>query len=132
MSFGLLRFPKNDRHFLWTDHSKSKMIQYFISESKIRGIIKKYDRIETGIVPNTVAVMKRNDKVMKKSASPKAGEPRPTRKNGREELWVMYQKIGNKKIGEKLNIISVWRYPGVSPKKEIPIPEDVLFEIENI
>ena len=25
-----------------------------------------------------------------------------------------------------MNIISVWRYPGVSPKKEIPIPDDVL------
>jgi hypothetical protein len=89
------------------------MIQYFISESKIRGVIKKHDRLERGIAPKTVAVMQRNDRGKKK-----------------EELWVMYQKMGNKKIGEKINIISVWRYPGVSPKKEVPIPEDVLKDIE--
>lgn len=112
---------------MWTDHSKSKMIQYFISESKIRGVIKKHDRIERGIAPKTVAVMQRNDRIMKKAASLRAGEPRQRR----EELWVMYQKIGSKKIGEKMNIISVWRYPGVSPKKEIPIPDDVLKELEN-
>ena len=115
MSFGLLKFPKNDRHFMWTDHSKSKMIQYFISESKIRGVIKKHDRLEGGIAPKTVAVMQRNDRGKRK-----------------EELWVMYQKIGSKKIGEKLNIISVWRYPGASPKKEVPIPEDILNMLENI
>lgn len=114
MSFGLLKFPKNDKHFVWTDHSKSKMIQYFISESKIKGVIKKHDRLESGIAPKTVAVMQRNDRGKKK-----------------EELWVMYQKIGNKKIGEKMNIISVWRYPGVSPKKEVPIPEDILKMLEN-
>lgn len=115
MSFGLLRFPKNDRHFMWTDHSKSKMIQYFISESKIRGVIKKHDRIERGIAPKTVAVMQRNDKGKRK-----------------EELWVMYQKMGSKKIGEKMNIISVWRYPGVSPKKEVLIPEDAMDELTKI
>jgi len=113
MTFGLLKFPKNDRRFVWTDHSKSKMIQYFISESKIKGIIQKHDRLETGIAPKTVAAMKRNDKTKRK-----------------EELWVMYQKTGDKKTGERLKIISVWRYPGVSPKKEIPIPEDVLKELE--
>lgn len=113
---------------MWTDHSKSKMIQYFISESKIKSIIQKHDRLEGGIAPKTVAVMKRNDKVKKKAATPGAGEPRQRR----EELWVMYQKIGNKKTGERLNIISVWRYPGVSPKKEVPIPEDILKELENV
>lgn len=128
MSFGLIKFPKDDRHFMWTDHSKSKMIQYFISESKIKSIIQKHDRLEGGIAPNTVAVMKRNDRILKKAASPKAGEPRQRR----EELWVMYQKTGDKKTGERLKIISVWRYPGVSPKKEVPIPEDIKSELENI
>ena len=114
MAFGLLKFPKNDNRYAWTNHSKSKMIQYFISESKIKGVIKKHNRIETGIAPNTVAVMARNDKGKRK-----------------EELWVMYQKLGDKKFGEKLKIISVWRYPGVSPKKEVPIPEDILQFIEK-
>jgi hypothetical protein len=115
MAFGLIKFPKNDRHFMWTDHSKSKMIQYFISESKIRSIIKKHNRLESGIAPKTIAVMQRNDKGKKK-----------------EELWVMYQKTGDKKTGERLKIISVWRYPGVSPKKEVPIPEDVVEELRGM
>ena len=116
MSFGLLRFPKNDRHFLWTDHSKSKMIQYFISESKIRGVIKKHDRIERGIAPKTVAVMQRNDRGKRK-----------------EELWVMYQKISNfSNKKSKVRIISCWRYPGRSPVgKAIPIPEEIRSEIEE-
>ena len=128
MSFGLLKFPKNDRRYVWTDHSKSKMIQYFISESKIKGIIQKHDRIETGIAPSTVAVMKRNDKTLNKAAPSGIGRPRQKQ----EELWVMYQKTGDKKTGMRLKIISVWRYPGVSPKKEMIIPEDVLKEMENL
>ncbi len=112
MSFGLIKFPKNDKHFVWTDHSKSKMIQYFVSPTKIKELIKKNDRIEGGIAPKTIAVMKRNDRGKKK-----------------EEIWVMYQKSGDKKTGERLKIISVWRYPGVSPKKEVPIPEDVIDEL---
>jgi len=70
-----------------------------------------------------------------------------------QEIWVMYQtksqekKFKDKTLGEKkddkiaklqrlinsskqINIISAWRYPGVSPKKN-PIPEDVLREIEE-
>jgi hypothetical protein len=71
-----------------------------------------------------------------------------------QEIWVMYQtksqekKFKDKTLGEKkddkiaklqrqinsskqLTIISAWRYPGVSPKKN-PIPEDILREIEEI
>ncbi len=115
MGFGLIKFPKNDKHFVWTDHSKSKMIQYFISESKIKSVIKKHDRLENGIALNTVAVMKRNDRTKKK-----------------EELWVMYQKTGDKKTGERLKIISVWRYPGVSKKRDVPIPKDIIEELEKL
>jgi hypothetical protein len=33
----------------------------------------------------------------------------------------------------KVTIISAWRYPGISPKgRNIPIPEDVLSELEKI
>lgn len=71
-----------------------------------------------------------------------------------QEIWVMYQtkSQGKKFKTEKLNepksdkitklqrqinsskqitIISAWRYPGVSPKKN-PIPEEILREIEEI
>ena len=110
-----IKFPKNDKYYAWTDHSKSKMIQYFISESKIKSIIKKHDRIEDGIAPDTIAVMTRNDRGKRK-----------------EEVWVMYFRIKDKINGEKKRIISTWRYPGISPKKEVPIPDDVLEEINNL
>jgi hypothetical protein len=60
----------------------------------------------------------------------------------KQEIWVMYQKKNKKKkticqsldkILEKnpLKIISAWRYPGVSPKKN-PIPEEILRELSEI
>jgi hypothetical protein len=34
---------------------------------------------------------------------------------------------------QKLRIISAWRYPGKSPKGQLPeIPEDILKELENL
>ncbi|MDP3999312.1 MAG: hypothetical protein Q8P76_01800 [bacterium] len=131
----LFKFPKNDSEYIWTDHSKHKMLQYRIMPQKIKTILKTHDRKEEGIAPRTVAVMKRNDRPGK-AASPKAGEPRPFGRSGREELWVMYQlavkqanpksQISNSKTG-KIKIISVWRYPGISPKgARIEIPEDTL------
>jgi hypothetical protein len=85
------------------------------------------------------------------SAEALAGKPVDT---WNQEIWVMYQtksqekKFKDKTLGEKkddkiaklqrqinsskqLTIISAWRYPGVSPKKN-PIPEDILREIEEI
>lgn len=113
----LFKFPKNDSEYIWTDHSKRKMLQYRIMPQKIKTILKTHDRKEEGIAPKTVAVMKRNDT--------------PKRK---EEMWVMYQKLGDRVKGlgyrPKMKIISVWRYPGISPKgKEFYIPEDTLKEI---
>lgn len=109
----LFKFPKNDKSFAWTDHSKSKMLQYRLSEQKIKTILKNPARIESGIAPKTTAVMKRNDSHKRK-----------------EELWVMYQKNTNKiSKTQKIKIISVWRYPGISPKREVPIPEGLLKEI---
>jgi ribosomal protein L44E len=108
----LFKFPKNDSEYIWTNHSKHKMLQYRIMPQKIKTILKTHDRKEEGIAPKTVAVMKRNDT--------------PKRK---EELWVMYQKLGNrvKGLGFRMKIISVWRYPGISPKgRQIGIPEDTL------
>ena len=102
------KFPKDDKNFSWTSHSKSKMLQYRISEQKIKTVLKNLDRKEEGIAPKTVAVMKRNDT--------------PKRK---EEIWVMFQRVG-----QRLKIISAWRYPGVSPKgKALPIPQDILEEL---
>lgn len=112
------KFPKNDNNFIWTDHSKSKMLQYRLSEQKIKTILKNHDRLETGIAPKTAATMKRNDT--------------PKRK---EEIWVMYQDIKNHKplaiSHKRRKIISVWRYPGISPKRSIPVPDEILKELET-
>jgi len=105
----LFKFPKDDKNFSWTNHVKNKMLQYRLSEQKIKTVLKNPARKEGGIAPNTSAVMKRNDTLKRK-----------------EEIWVMFQKKS------KVTVISAWRYPGVSPKgKEIPIPEDILKELEK-
>lgn len=107
----IFKFPKNDRQSKWTQHVKDKMLFYRISEQKIRTILKSPDRHEEGIAPNTSAAMKRNDT--------------PKRK---EELWVMYQKHGPQSL-----MISAWRYPGTSkPGREIPIPDDIISEVQKI
>lgn len=125
----LFRFPKDDKNYSWTTHVKNKMLFYRISEQKIKAILRSPDRKEEGIAPDTLAVMKRNDKPNKK-----------------EELWVMYAtKTNNKKTatdaekiklrieGRKFRIISAWRYPGVTKKgNEIPIPHDILEELLGI
>jgi len=104
------------------------MLFYGVSEQKIKTILKNPARREEGIASNTVAVMKRNDTAKRK-----------------EEIWVMFTnatpttpkhpnspKDKNSLDREKLIMISVWRYPGVSkPGKEIPIPDDILSEIQK-
>lgn len=121
---------------------KDKMVYYGLGEGRIRRVIKNGARREEGVAPNTVAMMQRNDT--------------PKRK---EEIWVMVQE--NKKstptprngggrgsdrsVGErlealrlslhkpKMTIISAWRYPGITkPGKAIPIPEDILAELEGV
>lgn len=134
----LFRFPKDSREFSWTAHSKNKMLQYRLGEQKIRSVLNAPTRIESGIAPKTTAVMKRSDT--------------PKRK---EEIWVMYQERATgsyatsdnlKESGsemkkfenflarkiKKKTIISVWRYPGVSTKRNIFIPDDTLEELEKL
>ncbi|MDO8584571.1 MAG: hypothetical protein Q7R85_00425 [bacterium] len=114
---------------------KSKMIHYGLGEGRIRRVIKNGTRREEGVAPNTVAVMQRNDT--------------PRRK---EEIWVMVQeakkqqsnktiKHGDAKLEAlrvslckpKMTIISAWRYPGISkPGKAIPIPDDVMEELDRM
>jgi len=120
-----IRAIKNDKSYFWTNHSKYKILQYNLSPTAIKRVIKYPERTEDGIAPDTTAVMKRKDG-----------------KKNKSEVWVMYQKniknqiskIKNKKISAgKIRIISAWIYPGVSPKgKEIFIPEDVWDEIKGV
>jgi hypothetical protein len=118
---------KNTREFFWTNHSKYKLLQYALSPTMVKKVIRSPDRVETGIAPKTTAVMKRKDS-----------------KKTKREVWVMIQKHKaysmkheTKKeekmllgAGSKTKIISAWIYPGVSPKgKDIYVPEDTLAEL---
>ena len=108
-----IKLIKNDSRYFWTNHSKSKLIQYNLSPSIVRKTINWPERTEYGIAPNTTALMIRKDT-----------------KKSKREIWVMIQKKLEDK-GRRIKIISAWIYPGVSPKeKEIFIPEDVWEEIK--
>jgi hypothetical protein len=101
---------KNSGNYFWTNHSKYKLLQYGLSPTLVKKVIRRPARIENGIAPDTTAAMVRKDG-----------------KKIKKEVWVMYQKMGHRK-----KIISAWIYPGVSPKgKEIFIPEDVWEEINS-
>jgi len=133
--FGMFNELKDDGKYQWTNHVKDKMAYYRISPSLVKRIIRFPNRIETGVAPNTIAVMQsRKIAVSSKKSIGKT-----------EEIWVMYQEAGglkgkNSSLKDKLlagtpkkRIISAWRYPGVSPKgKEIPIPEDILQELKSL
>ena len=138
------KIPKNTEKYYWTKHSIGKMKQYGLSAQRISRVIRNPQRTEKGIAENTLAVM----------------QPTSTKvKNGKRiwsrEIWAMYQiksqkkKINDKQEGktknkfspmlelknivnrEQLKIISVWVYPGISPKNN-PIPEDILRELEEV
>jgi len=111
--------PQNSEKIHWTKHSIEKMRFYNLSENRLKRVLRNPDRKEEGIAPRTLAVMQRSG----------------TKKNP-TEIWMMYQKIKSKIKSQKskrIKIISAWRYPGISPKgKEIPIPSDILEELNNL
>lgn len=91
------------------------MLQYGISESRIKRIIRYPKRTEEGIALNTVAVM----------------QPADTKKH--QEIWAMYQLEKPKgKLGKpRIKIITTWRYPGKSPERD-PVPEEVIIEVKKL
>lgn len=120
------KLPKDDQKYQWTNHVKNKMIYYGISEGLVKRIVRFPKRKEGGVAPSTTAVMQ-----------PTSNKKRP------QEVWVMYQEIGQRPISylnakhytlnPKLKIISAWRYPGISPiGKPIPIPEEILQELDSL
>jgi len=94
---------------IWTSHAKKKRAYYKLSKAKILKTLRSPDRTEKGIAAETVACMKK-----------KGTEKNPW------EIWVMWQPQDDHK-----KIISVWRYPGKSPKGEPPIPEDLPPEFKS-
>lgn len=153
--------PKNTDKYYWTAHVAEKMHYYGLSEQKVLGVIRRPQRIETGIAENTVAVMIPVGNI-KKNRKPsmwnRSYNDDGEQQKWSQEIWVLYQtskqkskssdqkklemqikKLESKEkskklmqlIPKKLTIISAWRYPGVSPKKN-PIPVEILREIEEI
>ncbi|KKR44061.1 MAG: hypothetical protein UX02_C0001G0296 [Candidatus Moranbacteria bacterium GW2011_GWC1_45_18] len=117
--------PKNTEKYEWTRHAVIKMKQYGLTAQRILRVVKNPQRVEEGIVKNTVAVMQPSSLITKD------GKRVWTR-----EIWAMYQSKGKsesenqKTIGlQKIRLISAWRYPGVSPKRD-PIPEEILRELD--
>lgn len=105
------RIPK----LYWTMHVKRKMRYYALSENRVKSVMRKPDRREFGIAPNTIAVMQKTG----------------TKKNP-TEIWSMYQDVISKRK-KTTKVISAWRYPGVSPKGKLPeIPEDTLLELKRM
>jgi hypothetical protein len=119
--------------YLFTLHAQHKMQQYGLSEQRVRSVIRSPKRREEGIVPRTVAVMQ-----------PVSLKKIDGKEVWKQEIWVMFQqqKRGSGQASmlssalpqrlqlPRLNIISTWRYPGVSPKRN-PIPDEILRELEE-
>ncbi len=106
----ILKLSDKEEKIYWTRHVKRKMRYYRLSENRLKRVLRNPERKELGIAPKTVAIMQL------------AG----TKKNP-TEIWLMYQKDG-----KRTKIITAWRYPGRSPKREPPpIPEDILWELKN-
>ena len=125
-NFSMLVISSPNQKIVWTSHSHDKMRYYRLSEQRIKRVLRNPLRVEEGIAPNTIAVMQ-------------------TAGSGKHpyEIWAMYQVInqkskvksqnlGKQNLGnQKLRIISAWRYPGKSPKRN-PIPEEILQEIQGL
>ena len=120
------KLPKDDNKYEWTNHVKEKMVYYGISSSLVKRIVRFPKRKEEGIALRTIAVM----------------QPRGSARTP-QEIWVMYKELAGKESSKsqipisnfqtKKRIISAWRYPGISPVgKKIPIPDEILQELESI
>jgi hypothetical protein len=141
--------PKEDSRYSWTSHVSAKMQQYGISESRIKRIVRYPTRIEEGIAEDTIAVM------CPYGTSPAGRQPGGRPYTG--EIWVMYKlqrpetrnkkpvannkkpKIKDKKpewksfqsSSTKIKVITAWRYPGVSSKRD-PVPEEIIREVQRL
>jgi len=102
-----------ENKFIWTRHSKGKIKQYRLSEKRVLRVFRRPERQEGGIAPGTMASMQVT-----------GTKKHPT------EIWLMYKTL---KKPEAIKIISTWRYPGRTPKGQVPfIPEDTLENLDSL
>jgi hypothetical protein len=123
IDFMQFKAPKNTDKYFWTKHAAFKLRLYGLSAQRIIRVISDPQRREDGIAEKTVAVMQ-----------PASMKNKNGKKVWSQEIWAMYQisaddgKVQNESGNTRYKIISVWRYPGVSPEKN-PIPREILDEI---
>ncbi len=113
----MIPFLLKSENLYWTQHSLQKLRQYRLSLSRIKRVLRHPKRKEVGVAPDTVAAMQ-----------PAGSKRRPY------EIWVMFQnqfkvQSAKLKVKDKIKIISVWKYPGVSPVHEPPPIPDEVWEI---
>lgn len=123
-----------NQKYEFTNHARVKMRQYGITESRVKRIIRYPERTEETVIEKAIAAMQ------------KTGGKKD------KEMWVMYligkskiksQKSKNEEDDEregisnfslpvrKIKVITAWRYPGVSPRRN-PIPDEVLAEVRDL
>lgn len=109
------KINKLSDNYYWTQHALLKMKYYQLSAQRVKRVIKCPIRVEEGVAPNTCASMQPLSMKGKKWT---------------QEIWAMWQWSSPQK--QKKRVISVWRYPGVSPARQpIEIPDDALMELEK-
>lgn len=116
--------PKDNEKYHWTQHVIRKMGYYALTPSRVLRVIRAPERTEEGVAPGTLASMQ--------TAGSKA---KPW------EIWVMWRAenakqrskaIENMPLSARKIVITAWRYPGVSSKRErVPLPAGVLAELEE-
>jgi len=99
---------KKQRQLHWTSHARSKMLFYRLSEGRVKRVLNAPERIETGIAPETVAMMQTQ-------RGPKNSH----------EIWTM---VADDRVRRK--VISAWRYPGKTKPGE-KLPEEILKEFRS-
>lgn len=105
----------------WTAHAKAKMRQYRLSEQRVRRVLHAPKRVEEGIAPETIAYMQPT--TIKTGISAMHG----ARKEAwTQELWVMVSIRKGRR-----NVVSAWRYPGMT-KPGDPPPIEILRELRGV
>lgn len=111
----------------WTKHALLKMRHYGLSEQRIKRVIRAPFRYEEGVLEKAIAVMQPASVYRDKDG----------KKMWKQEIWTMYilAKRGSSKKQDtrdkKIRVITAWRYPGVSKKRDA-IPEEVLSEVRSL
>ncbi len=114
----------------YTNHARVKMRQYGLSEQRIKRVIRAPFRSEEGVLEKAIAAMQPASIYRDKNG----------KKTWKQEIWVMYLLAKRGGISNfeslilkqpKIRIITAWRYPGISKKRDA-IPEEILNEIRSI